>query len=132
MHWGEITTLLERFVMRFSEQESWKVADIGCGNGRLLHHILESDMRDVFLEHALYYTGLDASRVLLSQAQADEKLQKYFSPLWICGDMRESESLLANQKPFDAFFLIASFHHLETYDERVSVLQQLKKLLQFQ
>ncbi len=106
------------------------MADIGCGNGRLLRHIIESDMRDVFLEHALVYSGLDASRVLLSQAQADVKLQKYFSPSWICGDMRESESLLAEQKPFDGFFLIASFHHLETYAERVSVLQQLKKLLQ--
>lgn len=108
------------------------MADIGCGNGRLLRHIIESDMRDVFLEHSLSYTGLDASRVLLSQAQTDVKLQNYFIPSWICGDMRESESLLADQKPSDAFFLIASFHHLETYTERVSVLQQLKKLLQSQ
>ncbi len=86
-------------------------------------------MRDIFLEHSLSYTGLDASQVLLSQAQADAKLQKY-SPSWILSDMRKSESVLASGVPFDAFFLIASFHHLETYDERVNVLQQLKKLLQ--
>lgn len=31
---------------------------------------------------------------------------------------------------FDACFLIASFHHLESYEERVSVLKQIKNLLQ--
>ena len=130
MPWEEITTLLERFVERFSDQSHWKIADIGCGNGRLLRHIIESDMRDDFIQHMLSYTGLDSSRVLLSQAQSDTVLQQHISPVWMYGDMRESEALLSPEKVFDASFLIASFHHLENYDERVSVLGQIKKLLQ--
>lgn len=129
MLWEEILTLLERFSQRFSENKEWSIADIGCGNGRLLRHIIDHDMREDFRAHTLSYTGLDSSRVLLSQAQIDTKLQK-FSPTWIYGDMRESESLLAPRAPFDACFFIASFHHLENYDERVNVLKQIKKLLQ--
>jgi SAM-dependent methyltransferase len=129
MHWEEITLLLERFVVQAGDRDTWSIADIGCGNGRLLHHILESDLRSEFLAHHLTYTGLDSSRVLLSQAQVDERLQWYFSPLWLLGDMRESERLLASRQPFDVCFLIASFHHLESYAERLHVLLQLKKLL---
>lgn len=129
MLWEEILTLLEQFSQRFSEKKEWSIADVGCGNGRLLRHIIDHDMRDDFKSHSLSYTGLDSSRVLLSQGQIDTKIQQ-FSPTWIYGDMRESDSLLVSGAPFDACFFIASFHHLENYEERRDVLKQIKKLLQ--
>lgn len=61
MHWEEIDTLLEYFVSHFSEEKQWSSLDIGCGNGRLLRHILMGDMKDIFVEHDYLYTGLDAS-----------------------------------------------------------------------
>lgn len=129
MVWEEIMTLLGFFVAHFSTKNIWNIADIGCGNGRLLRHINERDGGSEFLSHSFSYTGLDTSKILLSQAANDTKIQQY-SPLWIYGDMRESESLLGHRATFDACFFIASFHHLESYDERLSVLRQAKKLLQ--
>ncbi len=130
MHWEEIVTLLDSFVNSFSWKKTWKIADIGCGNGRLLGHIVESAMRSDFEKRNLSYVWLDSSKVLLSQAQKNTDFQGYFSPHWIQGDMRQSAHLLADFAPFDACFLIASFHHLESYEERANVLHQIKKLLQ--
>jgi ubiquinone/menaquinone biosynthesis C-methylase UbiE len=89
MHWQEIDTLLEYFVTIFSDIEHWKIADIGCGNGRLLRHIIDSDLRNDFMGHSLFYVGLDSSQVLLDQGKIDTKIQKYFSPEFLYGDMRD-------------------------------------------
>jgi len=89
MHWEEIDTLLEFFVTTFSDIEKWNIADMGCGNGRLLRHIVDSGIRDDFVEHSLRYVGFDSSQVLLNQAHIDTKIQTYFSPKWILGDMRD-------------------------------------------
>lgn len=43
--------------------------------------------------------------------------------------MRDIETLLSVHGPFEAIFFIASFHHLSTREERISVLSQAKKLL---
>lgn len=43
--------------------------------------------------------------------------------------MRDLASELSEYGFFDAIFFIASFHHLATREERISVLQQAKKLL---
>jgi 16S rRNA G1207 methylase RsmC len=51
MHWEEIDTLLEYFVSHFSDRQQWSSLDIGCGNGRLLRHIVTGDMKEIFLEH---------------------------------------------------------------------------------
>lgn len=43
--------------------------------------------------------------------------------------MRDLNSELSEYGFFDVIFFIASFHHLSTREERISVLQQAKKLL---
>lgn len=48
---------------------------------------------------------------------------------WREGDMRSLASELGEYGLFDAIFFIASFHHLTIRAERISVLQQAKKLL---
>lgn len=40
LHWEEIEALLGDFIVHFDYEKIWKIADIGCGNGRLLRHIL--------------------------------------------------------------------------------------------
>lgn len=40
MHWREIDEILTQFIETCSP-ESAKIADIGCGNGRLLTHIMQ-------------------------------------------------------------------------------------------
>lgn len=39
------------------------------------------------------------------------------------------ETLLSVYGPFEVIFFIASFHHLSTREDRISVLSQAKKLL---
>ena len=43
--------------------------------------------------------------------------------------MREMENILAQHGLFDVLFFIASFHHLSTREDRLSVLKQAKNLL---
>lgn len=43
--------------------------------------------------------------------------------------MRDMETLLSAHGLFEGIFFIASFHHLSTREERISVLSQAKKLL---
>ena len=48
---------------------------------------------------------------------------------WKEGDMRNMTNELSEYGPFDGIFFIASFHHLDSRGERISVLSQAKKLL---
>jgi SAM-dependent methyltransferase len=47
---------------------------------------------------------------------------------WKEMDMRDIGTIFASPL-FEAFFFIASFHHLETFEERLNVLEQTKKAL---
>lgn len=56
MQWEEMHTLLDDFIETFSGVETWKIADIGCGNGRLLRHILaEPKYLELFQLHHTHY-----------------------------------------------------------------------------
>ncbi len=56
MHWEEIHMLLDDFMEHFDGVEIWKIADIGCGNGRLLRHILEvPKYLELFQSHRTHY-----------------------------------------------------------------------------
>ncbi len=47
---------------------------------------------------------------------------------WKEMDMRDMGEVVSDPL-FEAIFFIASFHHLETFQERLSVLQEAKKIL---
>lgn len=56
LHWSEIETLLDDFIVHFCQEKIWKIADIGCGNGRLLRHILKvPNYLAVFQSHHTHY-----------------------------------------------------------------------------
>lgn len=56
MHWEEIDILLDDFIEHFVSVETWKIADVGCGNGRLLQHVLEvPTYLKLFQNHHTHY-----------------------------------------------------------------------------
>lgn len=125
MHWSEIDEALSHF---FHKHTTGNIADIGCGNGRLLRHIADYPNSDT--SWFTRYVWLDSSSELIEQATRDDTLKLSFNSLqWCQWDMRDMETLLAVYGPFETVFFIASFHHLSTREERISVLEQAKKLL---
>ncbi len=124
LRWTEIDDILSDFV------KSWlrgNIFDIGCGNGRLLSHISSHIEREYLEKNITSYAWLDASEGLISQAKKKE-FDLSFPLHWMMGDMRDLSSL-KNIQSFSAIFLIASFHHLLSLEERISVLSQIKNLL---
>ena len=130
MHWPEIEILLDDFVESFKTEDIWKIADIGCGNGRLLRHILEvPKYLELFQTHHTHYFGADLSEKLLQQAKDDPILTQAVEVIeWKQMDMCDTGKIFSSPL-FQAFFFIASFHHLENSLDRLSVLQDAKKIL---
>jgi|GEM_PF-617989 len=129
LHWEEIDETLSEFLVHFSPSTG-QLADIGCGNGRLLKHIQMHEYADSVKSIFSTYIGLDTSDVLLDQARADISLSDFFvSTNWIQGDMRQMGEELEEYGLFDGIFFIASFHHLMLREERISVLSQAKNLI---
>jgi SAM-dependent methyltransferase len=129
LHWIEIDEALSTLSAHF-HPTTWALADIGCGNGRLLKHIQKHKKSAFFRENFSKYIWLDTSWVLLNQAQGDTELCNFFTLTdWIQGDMRDMTQKIEKYGLFDWIFFIASFHHLMTRSGRISVLHQAKKLL---
>lgn len=125
MHWPEIDEVLAHF---FQTHTTGNIADIGCGNGRLLKHV--TDYLNWDTSWFTRYIWLDSSSELIDQATSDYTLKHSFNSLqWCQWDMRDMETLLSVHGPFEVIFFIASFHHLSTREDRISVLSQAKKLL---
>jgi predicted TPR repeat methyltransferase len=74
LHWPELERVLNDFVAHFSDKDTWRIGDIGCGNGRLLEHIAREPFSTLFQTKKASYTGLDLSQNLLEQAQKKTQL----------------------------------------------------------
>lgn len=94
LHWAEIDRLLLHFVGSYTNPQ-WDIADIGCGNGRLLEHIVSSDIVTDFRDHKTRYIGVDLSQKLLSQAREKTINQLGISTEWILGDMTDIGTVLS-------------------------------------
>ncbi len=114
MKWEEI----EYFVEKYSEYiDEKKIIDIGCGNGRLLDHFIKS--------HYIFdidYFWIDSSKWMVEEAK-----KKFGSDDFLVCDMLDLDRLPI--KNFESVFFIASFHHLLTIEERIKVLEDLKKIV---
>lgn len=108
MKWPE----LEYFFSHINENDS--ILDIWCGSGRLLEQF-----KQYFWKLPQNYVWIDVSEGLLQEAR-----NKYPNQEFICWNMIDIARLIWEQK-YTNIFLIASFHHLETLDERMNCMRSL-------
>lgn len=112
--WPEIDFILDDF-----KNKNYKsILDLGCGNGRLLEEI---DKSWIQVER---YLGLDSSKGMVEEARKIHTEYQFD----VC-DMFDVWKYDFWKILFDSIFFLASFHHLETKEKRIQVLQDVKKLL---
>ena len=95
-------------------KDNFKILDLGCGNGRLLKSLEQSDKK-------LNYLGVDFSDQLIAQARQNHPKSKF-----ITADMSE---LYFEPETFDMIFMVASFHHLASRAERLDLLFKANRWL---
>lgn len=90
------------------------VLDVWCWSGRLVDY-LNSQLSNY------RYLWIDSSAAMLEEAMFKYELLEFLNL-----DMLELSKI---DKKFDYIFLIASFHHLNSVEQRISVLKHLKRML---
>lgn len=109
--WPELDEIIDEIVTL----GDISLLDVGCGNGRWLE---ECEKRWYTLSS---YLGIDNSEGMIDEAR---KLHpdRDFSvvPMSAMGSLRSS---------YDVIVFLASFHHLDTVEERIRVLEATKSLL---
>lgn len=105
MKWEE----LECF---FSQLGEWNILDIWCGSGRLLEQY-----NLYFQKLPEKYLWVDMSEWLIIEAQ--KSFQNHNFTLWNMLDIQE----IVWEKKYKNIFLIASFHHLESLEEREEMMK---------
>lgn len=91
-------------------QDGFKVLDLGCGTARILQVLQDSQKK-------FEYTGVDFSHNLIKQAK-----EKYPNTKFLVSDMTKIDF---EENSFDMVFMIASFHHLSTKEERLELLNKI-------
>jgi hypothetical protein len=84
-----------------------------------LSHILELNHPER-ASHTLSYLGVDLSEKLLDQARASHQKN---GDDFVCADMRDTAKYVTHER--QAYFFIASFHHLVEYSDRVGLLRDI-------
>ena len=112
--WPELDYIIEDM----KKQGVSSVLDVGCGNGRFLEEWGKHEGGNID------YLGIDSSEWMITEAQ---KLHSHhrFEVL----EMSQLQTSNFKLQTFDAILFLASFHHLETRESRIQVLQDTKKLL---
>lgn len=115
LRWGEIEYFVKYIQERFLNKEI-SLFDVGCGNGRLLETLEK-------WKFPFEYLGIDESSGMIEEARKLHT-ENTFRVL----DMNHLWELSDDEK-YNVIAFIASFHHLQTSEERMKVLQKIKKLL---
>jgi len=114
MKWEEIDYFISSYLSDF---ENKNFLDIWCWSGRLLEQF--SNNFDI---EKINYLWID-----LSDGMIDEAKKIYKNKDFLLLDMTSIDKI--ENKKIDFIFFIASFHHLQTIEERLEVLQKAEKLL---
>jgi len=107
-------------VIQFIKQlpASSRILDLGCGNARHTRVLLERNFEVI---------GLDVSYRILQTAKENElSLVKNKLTSLINGDARV---LPFKNKVFDSIIMIAVIHHFESTEDRIGILQEIKRVL---
>lgn len=89
------------------------IADLGCGNGRLLKSLRGNDSN---------YTGIDNSNKMLEVARRNHPRNKF-----IRGDFLDIPLKDGSQ---NVVFALRSFHHLPDHTTRLKALAEIRRVLQ--
>ncbi len=119
LHWPE----LDSIILDMRNQGYKSVLDIGCGNGRFLEQLTVESEKWIMWEK-FQYLGVDSSEWMITEAR---KLHPEYHFEVI--DMINIGDIVSENLQFDALIFLASFHHLESLEERIKVLQDARKLL---
>lgn len=95
-------------------KDNFKILDLGCGNGRLLKSLEQSDRK-------FKYLGLDFSEQLIKEARENHPNARF-----VVADMADA---CFEPETFDMIFMIASFHHLPSRRERLELLFNINRWL---
>lgn len=112
MKWEEI----EYFLSFLESEKKISTLDIWCGNWRFLRALKNNNIS------INKYLWLDLSTWLLKEAKKINPESDFMELNMLDLDKLEWQK-------FDYIFFIASFHHLEKMEDRISVLKKAKKLL---
>lgn len=110
--WEEIDYLIS-YLYRVAKKEYPRILDIGCGGGRLLEYIKK------YFVH-FWYVWIDFSPGMIIEARKEYPYECFWEE-----DMRQNIAF----SHMDAICFIASFHHLQSFEERKRVLQRSYDLL---
>ena len=102
---------------------SAKVLDVGCGNGRLAHYLLDQFAQE---PERLEYVGIDQSAPLLSAARARIPQDHGARLRWVEADILEER--IDSALPAGPFDLVAAFgllHHVPGFEHRKALLAAL-------
>lgn len=113
--WPELDFILADMKSR----EFRSVLDIGCGNGRFL----EEAEKQWYVFSS--YLGLDSSMGMIEEARWLHPNSEFR----VCDMLTLGKFPLIQWTAFDVILFLASFHHLQTHEERVVVLQNIKKFI---
>lgn len=114
MKWEEVNYFISSYLSDFENKD---FLDIGCWSGRLLEQFWDN-----FDIEKINYLWLDLSALMI-----DEAKKSYKNKDFLVLDMLSIDQI--KDRKFDFIFFIASFHHLQTINERIEVLQKAKNLL---
>jgi len=115
MKWEEIDYFLDNLWFF-----SWmKILDIWAGSWRLYWELINK-----FWEDNFDYTWLELSSGLITEAK-----NQYPKINMVNLNMLDLDKLFNTWEKYDTVFFIASFHHLESLEERNLVLNKLKNIL---
>ncbi len=116
LHWPE----LEYIIADMIAHGSTSVLDIGCGNGRFIEQSLGSGL---FMKH---YFWIDSSSWMIWEAEKLYPTDEFYN-FDVCS--MQSFVYVKWMQKYNSILLLASFHHLESQEERIQVLENTKKLL---
>ena len=104
--WSELKPLFDYYI-----KNNESVLDLGCGNGRYLE----------YMASGVKYTGIDFSEKLIELAR-----KKYPEGNFSIGDVLK---LNFPDNSFNKVFSIAVLHHIPSYELRLQVFEEIKRVL---
>jgi ubiquinone/menaquinone biosynthesis C-methylase UbiE len=98
-----------KFLFDYAKEKE-KVLDLGCGNGRFSQYLEKTD-----------YTGVDFSEGMILEAQ-----KRFVGRKFLVGDALH---LPFQENCFDKVYSIAMFHQIPSFEYRMQVLSEIKRVL---